>query len=76
MEYYIELANSLRLASRSMVYSDGVRKKFGEAADAIEDLVRRASFTNDVLGKLERSLSAISERLKDADEANEELRNG
>ena len=76
MEYYIELANSLRLASRSMVYSEGVRRMFGEAADAIEGLVQRIDTSMLVLDRLEENLKKFNEHLKDAAEANEEIRNG
>ena len=76
MEYYLELANSLRLASRSLIYSDGVRKRFGEAADAIEELVHRIEGTKAVLDRVEERLKSLNEHLKDALDANEEIRNG
>ena len=76
MEYYKELIRELRKSSRSLIYSDGVRKKFGEAADALEDLVARIEGANQVLDRIEGRLKDINVRLKDAVEANEEIRNG
>lgn len=76
LDEYLELANKLRIASRLPIYSDGVKGYFTEAADAIEELVRREQGAMAVLERATQRMRSANQHLRDAMDANEEIRNG
>ena len=74
MDEYLELVNKLRIAAKLPVYSKGAQKYFTEAADAIEELIRRQEGANEVLNRAIVRLRDLNQHMRDAVEANEEIR--
>ena len=76
MEYYLLLANNLRLAAKLRPSTDVTREYLNDAADAIEDLVKRVTSSDEVLERASLRLKDLNQHIRDAFEANEEIRNG
>ena len=74
METYLMLVNELRLAAKLPIYSKQAQNYFSEAADAIEALVKRIQRADEVLTRATERLKSINDHMRDAIEANEEIR--